>query len=149
MVQRKQYMEKLIKMKDKKIIKVVSGIRRCGKSTLLLMFRNYLLRSGATESQIIAVNFEDLANESLLDYRKLHEYVTERLIPGKMTYVFLDEIQNVPEFQKAVDSLFIRENVDVYITGSNAQMLWRLATLLSGGILVLCFPFRLPNILKW
>jgi len=133
MVQRKQYMEKLIKMKDKKIIKVVSGIRRCGKSTLLLMFRNYLLRSGATESQIIAVNFEDLANESLLDYRKLHEYVTERLIPGKMTYVFLDEIQNVPEFQKAVDSLFIRENVDVYITGSNAQMLsGELATLLSG-----------------
>jgi len=133
MVQRKQYMEKLIKMKDKKIIKVVTGIRRCGKSTLLFMFRNYLLECGIADSQIIAVNFEDVANEPLLDYRRLHEYVTERLNPDKMAYVFLDEIQNVPEFQKAVDSFFIKDNVDVYITGSNAQMLsGELATLLSG-----------------
>ena len=133
MVQRKQYMEKLIKMKDKKIIKVVTGIRRCGKSTLLFMFRDYLKECGVDESQIISVNFEDIANEPLLDYRKLHEYVTKRLNPDKMTYVFLDEIQNVPEYQKAVDSLFIKDNVDVYITGSNAQMLsGELATLLSG-----------------
>ena len=133
MVQRKQYMEKLIKMKDKKIIKVVTGIRRCGKSTLLLLFRDYLKECGVEENQIISVNFEDIASEPLLDYRKLHEYVTKRLIPGKMTYVFLDEIQNVPQFQKTVDSLFIKDNVDVYITGSNAQMLsGELATLLSG-----------------
>src|SRR5665647_1670687 len=90
MVQRKQYMEKLIKMKDKKIIKVVTGIRRCGKSTLLFMFRNYLKECGVEDSQIISVNFEDVANEPLLDYRKLHEYVNERLNPDKMTYVFLD-----------------------------------------------------------
>ncbi len=133
MVNRKQYMEKLIKMKDKKIIKVVTGIRRCGKSTLLLMFRDHLKECGVDDSQIISVNFEDVANEPLLDYRKLHEYVNQRLIPGKMSYVFLDEIQNVPQFQKAVDSLFIKDNVDVYITGSNAQMLsGELATLLSG-----------------
>ena len=133
MVQRKQYMEKLIKMKDKKIIKVVTGIRRCGKSTLLLMFRNYLKECSIEDSQIISVNFEDVVNEPLLDYRKLHEFVIERLNPDKMTYVFLDEIQNVPEFQKAVDSFFIKDNVDVYITGSNAQMLsGELATLLSG-----------------
>ena len=133
MVQRKQYMEKLKKMKDKKIIKVVTGIRRCGKSTLLLIFRAYLKECGVTDNQIISVNFEDIASEPLLDYKKLHAYVIERLLPGKMTYVFLDEIQNVPQFQKAVDSLFIKDNVDVYITGSNAQLLsGELATLLSG-----------------
>ena len=133
MVQRTQYLEKLIKMRDKKIIKVVTGIRRCGKSTLLSMYREYLKETGIEDDQIISVNFEDVANEFLLDYRKLHEYVTDRLNPNKMTYVFLDEIQNVPEFQKAVDSIFIKDNVDVYITGSNAQLLsGELATLLSG-----------------
>lgn len=133
MVPRKQYMEKLKKMKDKNIIKVITGIRRCGKSTLLLMFRAYLKECGIADNQIISVNFEDVANEHLFDYRKLYEYVTAQLVPGKMTYVFLDEVQNVPQFQKAVDSLFIKDDVDVYITGSNAQMLsGELATLLSG-----------------
>ncbi|KLU63435.1 hypothetical protein CEB3_c01980 [Peptococcaceae bacterium CEB3] len=133
MVQRKQYMEKLKKTKDMKIIKVVTGVRRCGKSTLLLMFRDYLRDCGVEDNQMISVNFEDISNEPLLDYRMLHEYVTERLVPGKMTYVFLDEVQNVPQFQKTVDSLFIRDNVDLYITGSNAQMLsGELSTLLSG-----------------
>lgn len=133
MVPRKQYMEKLKKMKDKNIIKVITGIRRCGKSTLLSMFSAYLKECGTADNQIISVNFEDVANEHLLDYRKLHEYVTAQLVPGKMTYVFLDEVQNVPQFQKAVDSLFIKDDVDVYITGSNAQMLsGELATLLSG-----------------
>ena len=133
MVQRKQYMEKLKKMKDHQIIKVITGIRRCGKSTLLLMFRTYLKECGVEDNQIIAINFEDIANEHLLDYRKLHDYITKQLIPDKMTYVFLDEVQNVPQFEKAVDSLFIRNNVDLYITGSNAQMLsGELATLLSG-----------------
>jgi len=133
MVPRKQYMEKLKKMKDKNIIKMITGIRRCGKSTLLLMFRAYLKECGIADNQIISVNFEDVANEHLLDYRRLHEYVTAQLVPGKMTYVFLDEVQNVPQFQKAVDSLFIKDDVDVYITGSNAQMLsGELATLLSG-----------------
>lgn len=133
MVYRKHYMEKLKKLKDKKIIKVVTGVRRCGKSTLLLLFREYLSECGIEDAQIISINFEDIANEPLLDYKKLHEYVTEHLVPGKMTYVFLDEIQNVPEFQKVVDSLFIKDHVDVYITGSNAHMLsGELATLLAG-----------------
>jgi predicted AAA+ superfamily ATPase len=133
MVQRKQYMEKLKKLKDKKIIKVVTGVRRCGKSTLLLMYRQYLKECGVTDNQMISVNFEDIASEPLLDYRTLHDYITERITPGKMTYVFLDEIQNVSQFQKAVDSLFIRDDVDLYITGSNAQLLsGELATLLSG-----------------
>lgn len=133
MVQRKHYIETLKKLKDKKIIKVVTGVRRCGKSTLLMQFRDYLMECGVDKSQIISVNFEDIDNEFLLDYKVLHSYITERLTPGRMTYVFLDEIQAVEQFQKAVDSLFIKENVDIYITGSNAYMLsGELATLLSG-----------------
>lgn len=133
MVERTQYLEKLKQMKDLQIIKVVTGVRRCGKSTLLQQFQQFLLNSGVEAEQIIAVNFEDLEFEELRNYRKLHSYITKRLTAEKMTYVFLDEIQTVPEFQKAVDSLFIKENVDVYISGSNAHLLsGELATLLSG-----------------
>lgn len=133
MVSRNEYLDKLIKSKDKQVIKVVSGVRRCGKSTLLVLFQEYLKGTGVEDAQIIALNFEDIENEPLLEYHALYSYVKERLVAGKMTYVFLDEIQVVPEFQKAVDSLFIMENVDVYITGSNAYMLsGELATLLSG-----------------
>jgi len=133
MVERKQYIEKLKKLKDKKIIKVVTGVRRCGKSTLLSMFREYLRANGVEEAQIISINFEDVSNEPLLDYKRLHNYIESKLVSDKMTYVFLDEVQNVTHYQKAVDSLFIKEHVDLYITGSNASMLsGELATLLSG-----------------
>jgi len=133
MVQRRQYMNKLVKMKDEKIIKVITGIRRCGKSTLLELFQSYLKQNGVGDEQIISINFEDMQYEPLLDYHKLYEYITERLTDGRMNYVFLDEIQNVPQFQKVVDSLFIRKNTDVYITGSNAYMLSSdFSTLLSG-----------------
>lgn len=133
MVIREQYMEKLKNLKDKQIIKVVTGVRRCGKSTLLKQFRDYLINSGVDSNRIIWLNFENVDNEALLDYKKLHTYVKDRLKEGEMTYVFLDEIQTIPQFQKAVDSLFIKDNVDVYITGSNAYMLsGELATLLSG-----------------
>lgn len=133
MVQRKQYLDKLIKGKDKKVIKVVTGVRRCGKSTLLQQFQEYLVKHGVEKRQIVSLNFERLENEPLLEYHALYHYVKERMLPGLMTYIFLDEIQAVPEFQKAVDSLFIMENTDVYITGSNAHMLsGELATLLTG-----------------
>lgn len=133
MVKRSGYFETLLKARDKQVIKVVSGVRRCGKSTLLLQFQAYLRESGIAEEQIIAINFEDIANEHLLNYRVLYEFIVSRLIQGKKMYIFLDEIQAVPEFQKTVDSLFIKENVDVYITGSNAWLLsGELATLLSG-----------------
>ena len=133
MVQRKGYLEKLIQLKDKQIIKVVTGVRRCGKSTLLEQFQDYLKEQGVSGEQIISLNFEKLENEPLLEYHALYHYVMERLAAGKKTYVFLDEIQMVPDFQKAVDSLFINENIDVYMTGSNAYMLsGELATLLSG-----------------
>ena len=133
MVKRQQYLDKLIKLRDKQVIKVVTGFRRCGKSTLLIQFRDYLKECGVEDSQIISVNFERLEFEHLLDPHALYKYITERLQPDKMNYVFLDEVQMVPEYQKAVDSLFVMENVDVYITGSNAYMLsGELATLLSG-----------------
>lgn len=133
MVQRQQFLDKLIKTKDTQIIKVITGVRRCGKSTLLMQFRNHLKTCGIDNSQIVAINFEDMAYEHLLDYKALYNYINEQLVPDKMTYIFLDEVQNVPNFQKAVDSLFIKDNVDIYITGSNAYMLsGELATLLSG-----------------
>lgn len=133
MIVRKNYLDKLISWKDHVIIKVITGIRRCGKSTLLKQFQNYLTDNGVTEEQIISINFEDLEFEDLLDYRSLYKYVKNNLLPDKKMYVFLDEIQKVSNFEKAVDSLYIQKNVDVYITGSNAYMLSSdLSTLLSG-----------------
>ena len=132
-LQRKEYLNKLIAFKDKQLIKVVTGIRRCGKSTLLEIYQNWLLEHGTEEEQIISINFEDIDFEELTDYRKLYAYLKERLVPGKMTYIFLDEIQHVEDFPKVVDSLHIKKNVDIYITGSNAYMLSsEIATLISG-----------------
>ena len=133
MVVRKNYLDQLISWKDHDIIKIITGIRRCGKSTLLKQFQNYLKDNGVAEEQIISINFEYLEFEDLLDYRSLYKYVKNRLLPDKKMYVFLDEIQKVSNFEKAVDSLYIQKNVDVYITGSNAYMLSSdLSTLLSG-----------------
>ena len=132
-VQRKQYFEKLLKLKDKQIIKVITGVRRSGKSTLLELFREYLMQNGIEGDRIIALNFEEVENECFLDYKKLYDYLKSKLSPDKTTYIFLDEIQLVPEFQKTVDSLYVKKNVDLYITGSNANLLsGELATLLSG-----------------
>lgn len=133
MVQRKEYLEKLIQWKDDDVIKVVTGIRRCGKSTLLMQYQDYLKSIGIEENQIIAVNFEELEYEELCDYKKLYAYIKDRLIADKTTYIFLDEIQKVPSFEKVVDSLYVKPNIDIYITGSNAYMLsGDLATLLTG-----------------
>ena len=133
MVQRNEYLEQLKKWKDEQVIKVVTGIRRCGKSTLLEMFQAYLKTQGVCDDQIISINFEELEYEDLLDYKALYNYIKERLHKTKTTYIFLDEIQQVENFQKAVDSLYVKKNVDVYITGSNAYLLsGELATLLSG-----------------
>ena len=133
MVQRKEYLDQLINWKDEQVIKVVTGIRRCGKSTLLLQFQQWLKENGVTDEQIVSVNFEELEYEELLDYKKLYQYLKARLVSGKTTYIFLDEIQKVSSFEKVVDSLYVKPNVDLYITGSNAYMLsGDLATLLTG-----------------
>lgn len=133
MVQRKEYLEKLIEWKDDDVIKVVTGIRRCGKSTLLMQYQDYLKSIGIEENQIIAVNFEELEYEELCDYKKLYAYIKDRLVADKITYIFLDEIQKVLSFEKVVDSLYVKPNIDIYITGSNAYMLsGDLATLLTG-----------------
>lgn len=133
MVRRQEYLQQLISWKEEQVIKVVSGIRRCGKSTLLQQYQEYLMKNGISRQQIISINFEDLDFEHLLHYKKLYDYLKERLCENQMTYIFLDEIQKVSSFQKVVDSLYIKENVDLYITGSNAYLLsGDLATLLSG-----------------
>ena len=133
MVERKEYLEKLKLWKDEQVIKVVTGIRRCGKSTLLMQYQDYLKQSGVEADRIIAINFEELEYEELCDYKKLYEYIKARLSSDKTTYIFLDEIQKVPYFVKVVDSLYVKQGTDIYITGSNAYMLsGDLATLLSG-----------------
>lgn len=133
MVQRDEYLNQLKKWKDEQVIKVITGIRRCGKSTLLEMYRDYLKSEGVSDDRIISINFEELEYEELLDYKALYNYIKERLHKTETTYIFLDEIQQVENFQKAVDSLYVKKNTDIYITGSNAYLLsGELATLLSG-----------------
>ena len=132
-IDRKEYLDFLVKSKDRQIIKVVSGVRRCGKSTLFEIYKDFLLENGVAKNQIISINFEDMDYEELTDYKKLYEYIKSKMIENKRNYIFLDEIQHVDKFEKVVDSLFIKENTDLYITGSNAYfMSSELATLLSG-----------------
>ena len=132
-IRRKDYLDWLIKWKEHQIIKVVTGVRRCGKSTLFDIYQEYLLEHEVLNEQIIAINFENLDFEDLCDYKSLYKYIKSHLLPDKMNYIFLDEIQHVEDYQKVVDSLFLRENCDVYITGSNAYfMSGELANLLTG-----------------
>ncbi len=133
LINRPEYLKKLHQFKDKNVIKVIMGIRRCGKSTIFELFQKDLLKNGVTKAQIQSINFENMDFEHLLNYRALHEHIKSKLVPDKMNYIFLDEIQNVENFQKTVDSLQLLPNTDIYITGSNAHLLsGELATLLSG-----------------
>ena len=133
LIERKQYMQQLRNLKDQNIIKVISGVRRCGKSTLLMMFADELINNGVQQEQIQFYNFEDLDTLAIGDIYQIHTHIKERLVTDKPNYIFLDEVQNIKEFQRLVDSLYIKPNVDVYITGSNAYMLsGELATLLTG-----------------
>lgn len=132
-IYREEYMNKLNSYKDKQIIKVITGIRRSGKSTILNEFKKELIDKGVFEKNIISINFEDNSNRELLDFQKLHDYIIEKADEKCMNYVFLDEIQNVDEFQKCIDSLLLRKYLDIYITGSNSYMLsGELATYLTG-----------------
>ena len=133
MIVRNEYLNVLKRFKDKQLIKVITGIRRCGKSTLLEMFQDYLKENGVEEYQIISINLENLDYNFITDYMTLYKYINDKLKGNNKYYIFIDEVQKINEFQKAVDSLYIKKNVDLYITGSNANLLSsELATLLSG-----------------
>lgn len=133
MITRNKYLQNLISLKEKNIIKVVTGIRRCGKSTMFEIYQEYLLDLGVQPDQIIFVNLEDGQFRNLRTAEALYEYICEKLLPDKMNYVFLDEVQQADRFHEAVDWLYTKKNVDLYITGSNAFLLsGELATLLSG-----------------
>lgn len=149
-IERKQYLSKLIEYKDKHIIKVITGVRRCGKSTLLKMYREHLLQQGVKEEQIIHLNFEDYEYIDLLNPKQLYAYVKEHLVSDRMNYLILDEVQNVSDFQKVVDSFFLKDNVDIYLTGSNAYMLsGELATLLTGRYITIeMLPFSFKEFVE-
>lgn len=133
MVERKEYLSALISLKDKNIIKVITGIRRCGKSTMFELFQDYLRNNGIDNQHIISVNLEDGDFRDIRTSGKLYEYVECRLDKDRKNYVFIDEVQQAENFQEAVDWLYTKKNVDLYITGSNAFLLsGELATLLSG-----------------
>ena len=133
LIERKEYTDWLKRYRDKKIIKVITGLRRVGKSTIFELYIAQLLNEGVAPEQIVKVNFEELENEPLLDRSVLYRYLTDKLLPDRKLYIFLDEVQRVPEFEKVVDSLFVKDNVDLYITGSNAKFLSsEIATLLTG-----------------
>lgn len=133
LIKRKEYLDFLIKLKDKNIIKVVTGIRRCGKSTLFELYKKYLFENGVKDDQIISLNFENPSDMKFSDWKGLYNYVNDKIDSKKMYYVFLDEVQILEHFEKAVDGLFLNKNIDLYVTGSNSYMLsGELATYLTG-----------------
>mgnify|MGYP000195348256 CR=1 FL=1 len=141
MIERNDYLDELKKWKDKDLIKVITGIRRCGKSTLFELYINYLRKIGIPDNHIISLNLES-PDYQFKDYKDLYDYVNEKIKDNDMYYVFLDEVQVVEQFEKAVDGLYIKKNVDEYITGSNAYLLsGELATFLAGRYIELkAFP---------
>lgn len=133
MIQRNDYLDQLIQLRDQDLIKVVTGIRRCGKSTLLQHFKQYLTSNGVTQDRIIFINFEDRENSHFASWEEIYDHIMATLEPATKRYVFLDEVQLVPHFEKLVDALYVKKNIDLYITGSNAFLLSsELGTLLSG-----------------
>lgn len=151
MIERKEYLDVLKRWRGKHIIKVITGIRRCGKSTLLEMYQDTLRQEGVEDAQIIAINLGDYANVELREPKALHNYIISRAPEGQMNYVFLDEIQNVQDFQPMIDSLFLRKHIDIYITGSNAYMLsGELATFLSGRYITIeMLPLSFAEYVRW
>ena len=132
-IERKTYLERLQVWRDRQIIKVITGVRRCGKSVLMEMYADWLREQGVPDARIVHVNLEDLDLAHLCQPTALHSYVKERLVKGAMTYVFIDEVQLCENFPRVMDSLYLRPDIDIYVTGSNASLLsHEIATLLSG-----------------
>lgn len=152
MIERKEYLNALKRWQDKQVIKVITGIRRCGKSTLMELFQQELRKQGVPEDRMISVNLEDFSNYEYRDPMKLHNFIVEKVAASaKKTYVFIDEIQNIENFPPMVDSLFLRKNLDLYITGSNAYMLsGELATHLSGRYVTIdMLPLSFSEYVEW
>lgn len=151
MIARIDYINYLNKFKDMPLIKVISGVRRCGKSTLFLQYIEHLKSNNIDDDHIIFINFEDLEYEEYTNYKTLYNYLNKRIIDSKKYYIFLDEIQNVEKYEKTVDSLLIKGNCDIYITGSNAYMLSsELSTLLSGRyIQIKMFPLSFKEYVSY
>lgn len=143
-IKRQEYLNTLISLRDKDIIKMLVGVRRCGKSTVMQLFRSHLTEQGVEDKQIISLNFEEFENQMFLnDLEGLYYHIINQLDLSKPCYVFLDEVQNVKEFERLVDGLYVKPNIDVYVTGSNAYLLSsELGTLLTGRyISIPVFPF--------
>lgn len=151
LIERKEYVDKLLSYKDKDLIKVVTGLRRSGKSTLLTMFKNRLISNGVKSEQTQLYNYELPENYLNKNWDEIYFEIKSKLITEKENYIFLDEIQNIPYFEKLVDGLYATENIDVYITGSNANLLSsELATLLSGRYIeISILPFSFVEYLKY
>ena len=133
LISRPQYLEQLIEHKDVDLVKIVTGIRRCGKSSLLDLFHEYLLKQGIEEKHIIHINFESLKYRNLTDHVALYEFVSERIPEEGKMYLIFDELQNVEHWEKAIESFRLDFDVDIYITGSNAYLLsTEFSTFLSG-----------------
>lgn len=147
LIERDYYISKLETWRDKQMVKILTGIRRSGKSTIMKLYQQHLIRNGINQNQILHLNFEDMSVVPLLNYHKLYEYVTQHLQPEVQNYLFFDEIQAVAQFERVIDSLLLLPNVDIYITGSNAFLLsGEIATLLSGRYIeIQVLPFSLSE----
>lgn len=150
MLIRKKYLNKLIEGKDLNLIKVITGVRRSGKSTLLLQYRDYLLKEKIKEENIIYMNFESAVFYDIKDYKDLYNYINEKITNKDKNYILLDEVQNVEKWEKAVNSIMVDFNTDIYITGSNAYLLSsELTTLLAGRVLTIkIYPFSFSEFIK-
>ena len=145
MLKRDKYLDQLIEVKDLNLIKVITGVRRCGKSTLLLQYKDYLLENGIKDSDILYMSFESAEWYEIKDYKDLYNYIKSKY-HDKKVYLLLYEVQNVEDWEKAVNSLLVDINCDIYITGSNAYLLSsELTTLLAGRVYTInMYPYSLP-----
>lgn len=150
MIIREKYLDLMISSKDTELIKVITGVRRSGKSTLLLMFKEYLLNNGVKEKNIIHINFESALYDEIKTYKELYEEIKSKVSKGK-NYILLDEVQNVEKWEKAVNAMHVDLDVDIYITGSNAYLLSsELSTLLSGRFIeIKMYPLSFKEFLEF
>ena len=149
-IKRDEYIKRLNELRDKQIIKIITGIRNSGKTTLIKLYQDILKKSGVKDEQIVTIDFDNPVDPKLMDRNELYKYLRSKITKGKKTYIFLDEVQNVPEYEIVVESLFINKNVDLYITGSNSKVISsELSTVLSDGFIeIKMLPLSFKEYLK-